>query len=98
MSGTIIAKALEWLKFQPWFPIDYDQKQLLRAANFIFAVLGALFLGLVSNELDFTTIEGIRAFATSVAGIMGSEIVVYTGLLKKPQAEKEVLHQIMKDS
>ena len=98
ISGALIAQLIEWLKFKGWFPVDYDQKQLLRATNVLFAVVMVVGMRLVSDQLCYDSIECLRSFATDVAGVMGSQIVIYTGLIKKSDEEKQTLHQIMMDT
>lgn len=98
LSGAVIAKFIEWLKYKKWFPVNYNETALLRFCNVAFAVLMALFIGFVGHNLDFTTIEGIRAFLQSVVGLVGSEYVFYAGFVKKSPEEKQEAYRLMLNS
>lgn len=83
INGVVLSGWLEWAKGKDWFPPWIDDKVAMRLVVGLMAVVNALAFGVLNNSLDFSTIEGIRAFTTHVVSVYGAEVVAYYGIIKK---------------
>lgn len=92
--GIATTYIVEFLKYQKWFPVKYDDTQRIRIVTALLSVLSVAGYWHLTVGLNISDMQTFQSFASDVAMVYGASVVSYYGVVKPSdkQKNKQIYH------